>query len=222
MGDAAALGKLDNWCTHRDMDSVQESGRCKQTKPSLWPARLAGGSRDHSPVARAGLSPGLAWYAPRAIGTRSQAEEATVTDSEPRSEGSPGRDHPNRRQCPERGTPPAPPRRIRTTPEGTHGKRAHRPQHRSGTSPPCPGVATPGGSLAGRRMRHTRSDRTRFGDGRNRRRSPPARPRIQGPRSKGKETKGQRIGGPRAHNRRHRAAEEDRARKREEDRSWRT
>ena len=52
------------------MDSVQESSRCKQTKPSLWPTRPAGRIRDHSPVARAGLSPGLAWYAPRAIASR--------------------------------------------------------------------------------------------------------------------------------------------------------
>ena len=42
------------------MDSVQESSRCKQTKPSLWPTRPPGSIRDHPPVARAGLNPGLA------------------------------------------------------------------------------------------------------------------------------------------------------------------
>ena len=117
VGDAGVPGVGDNWCTHRDMDSVQESSRCKQTKPSLWPTRPAGRIRDHSPVARAGLSPGLAWYAPRAIGTRSQAEKARRTDSEPWSGRSPGRDHPNRRQCPERGTHTKP---------TTHAGRTHR------------------------------------------------------------------------------------------------
>ena len=42
----------DNWCTHRDMDSVQESSRCKQTKPSLWPTRPAGRIREPSARSR--------------------------------------------------------------------------------------------------------------------------------------------------------------------------
>ena len=59
------------------MDSVQESSRCKQTKPSLWPTRPAGRIRDHRPVSGQGvLSPGLAWYAPRAIGTRLPGRES--------------------------------------------------------------------------------------------------------------------------------------------------
>ena len=103
MGDAGVPGVVDNWCTHRDMDSVQESSRCKQTKPSLWPTRPAGRIRDHSPVARAGLSPGLAWYAPRAIASRTPVQ-ALAKDQTTGEGRSPGRDHPNRRQCPERGT----------------------------------------------------------------------------------------------------------------------
>ena len=43
---------VDNWCTHRDMDSVQESSRCKQTKPSLWPTRPAGRIREPSARSR--------------------------------------------------------------------------------------------------------------------------------------------------------------------------
>ncbi len=34
------------------MDSVQESSRCKQTKPSLWPTRPAGRIRDHQARSR--------------------------------------------------------------------------------------------------------------------------------------------------------------------------
>ncbi len=67
-------------------------------------APLAGSETTRPALGSGGLSPGLAWYAPRAIGTRSQAEKARRTDSEPWSGRSPGRDHPNRRQCPERGT----------------------------------------------------------------------------------------------------------------------
>ena len=107
MGDAGARGVGDNWCTHRDMDSVQESSRCKQTKPSLWPTRPAGRIRDHSArySGQGVLSPGLAWYAPRAIGSRTPRPRSLSEG--PDQEGkrrSPGRDHPNRRQCPERGT----------------------------------------------------------------------------------------------------------------------
>ena len=93
MGDAGVPGVVDNWCTHRDMDSVQESSRCKQTKPSLWPTRPAGRIRDHSPVARAGLSPGLAWYAPRAIASRTPvqalAKDQTTGGREIARKGSP-------------------------------------------------------------------------------------------------------------------------------------
>ena len=66
MGDAGVRGVGDNWCTHRDMDSVQESSRCKQTKPSLWPTRPAGRIRDHSgPLARArGAQPGARMVCP--------------------------------------------------------------------------------------------------------------------------------------------------------------
>ena len=75
------------------MDSVQESSRCKQTKPSLWPTRPAGRIRDHSPVARAGLSPGLAWYAPRAIASRTPvqalAKDQTTGGREIARKGSP-------------------------------------------------------------------------------------------------------------------------------------
>ncbi len=52
MGDAGVPGVGDNCFTHRDMDSVQESSRCKQTKPSLWPTRPAGRIRDHQARSR--------------------------------------------------------------------------------------------------------------------------------------------------------------------------
>ncbi len=118
MGDAGAPGVGDNCCTHRDMDSVQESSRCKQTKPSLWPTRPAGRIRDHQARSRVrGAQPGARMVCPTCYrdslpGRESQKDGLGTVKREIARKGSP--------------QPEAVPRTRHTHPTDTLVGRTHR------------------------------------------------------------------------------------------------
>ncbi len=149
------------------MDSVQESSRCKQTKPSLWPTRPAGRIRDHQARSRVrgcsarglhGMPHVLSGLAPRPRKPEGRTRNREAGDRPegitPTGGSAPNEAHTPNRHTRGKDTPGTPTDRSQQYAIGSWQMAVRITQHRKEVTRTCtrpqrhtPSMATPSGRL---------------------------------------------------------------------------